>query len=129
MALPNLTTPYPGSGTATDYCNAVPQMPFDDSKEYSTQVIFFEDDASQAYKGTAEKHREIVLSYQNQSDTEKASFEAFWDARLGSYELFYFNNARTGETDTKVRFKDSKVKFTVSGSRTWNWTVTIKRVL
>ena len=119
MASPNLTTE----------CTAVPQMPFNDRKEYSTETIFFEDDSSQAYQSSLTKHREITLHYENQSDAEKASFEAFWDARLGSYGVFYWNNTRTVEFDIKVKFMDSKIDFVVASARTWNWTAKIKKVI
>ena len=119
MATPNLTTE----------CTAFPTPPYGDEQSYSTSVIFFEDDASQVYRSGTTKHREIRLSYENQSDSEKASFEAFFNARGGQYEVFYWNNIRTGETDIKVRFLEDKVEYKAASARTWNWIVTLKKVL
>jgi len=109
-------------------CIAVPQMPYDDTSDYSLHQVFFEDDASQSYKSTTSEHREIELVYTSQGDDEKASFKAFFSARMLDGLSFYVNLSRSAETLVKVRFKETKVKFTVTGPRTWAWTVVLKKV-
>jgi len=120
MASPNLTTE----------CTAVPQFPVKRKISYDVETTVFEDDASQARKVSDTKHqRPIKLVYAAQSDSEKASFEAFFDARKGRYEVFYWNDTRTGETDIKVRFVESAVEFSADGPRTWSWSVQLEKVL
>jgi hypothetical protein len=136
MALPNLTTLYPGSGTPTDYCNAIPQFPLVWNSGHDLDLTVFEDDATQARKISDVKHREVKLIYACQSDAEKASFEAFFDARFGlingvnglATPVFYFNDTRTGENNIMVRFRESKVSYSADGPRTWSWAVTIFQV-
>jgi hypothetical protein len=120
MATPNLTTG----------CTAVPQFPVKRRMSYDVVVITFEDDATIARKVSDTKHQNpIRLVYAAQSDSEKASFEAFFDARFGAYEFFYWNDTRTGENDIKVRFVESSVEFVADGPRTWSWVVNLQKVL
>lgn len=118
MASPNLTTE----------CTAVPSFPISHKASYGAQVIYFEDDVSVSFEDTATKHRSFVLVYECQSDSEKASFEAFFDARHGRRDTFYVNFSRTSETDIKVRFDQDEVEFRADGPRTWSWSVKLRMV-
>lgn len=118
MASPNLTTE----------CTAFPAFPVKRKARYSAEAIYFEDDVSVSYEDDTTKHREFTLVYENQSDSEQASFEAFFDARHGRRDTFYVNFARTSETDIKVRFDQDEVEFTTDNCKTWNWTVKLRKV-
>lgn len=119
MATPNLTT------EVTAYVD----FPIVEEKSYNTQAHIFEDDQSIGYQDETAKHVIYTLKYTNQSDAQKASFEAFFDARLGQYSTFYWNHPRTGEVDIKVRFLESKVNFSCDSPVTWSWSVKIRKVL
>jgi hypothetical protein len=125
VALPNLSTPYPGSGTATDYCDAKVQFPVRRAVKQPVELTVFEDYSTQARKITNVKGQSYELSYASQSDAERASFEAFHDARQGPYQTFYFNDVRYGVNDILVRFSDGDVKYSADGPRTWSWNVKI----
>lgn len=119
MASPNLTTE----------CTAIPQFPVKKKVRYDVELTTFEDEATQSRKVSDTKHVDpIKLVYAAQSDSMQASFEAFFDARKGGYEFFYWNNLRTGENDIKVKFLESAVEFTIDGPRTWAWIVNLLRV-
>ena len=69
----------------------------------------------------------FTVSYENQSDTEKSSFEAFFDARFAAADttkgVFYFIDVRQASAEFKVRFATSGVDFEWTGPRTWSWSV------
>ena len=119
MATPNLTTEV----------TAVPQFPLAVPTKFNLKQVFFEDDSSQSFLGATTKHRDFVLKYVNQSNSEKASFEAFHDARMADGAVFYWNNGRTGEVDIKVRFVEAEVDYEAATPVTWQWTVTLRKVI
>ncbi len=118
MATPNLTTEV----------TAVPQFPLENPVKYNLKQLFFEDDTSQSFLGPSTKHRDYVLKYANQRNSEKASFEAFHDARMADGAFFYWNNGRTGETDIKVRFVEAEVAYQADSPVTYSWSVTLRKV-
>lgn len=119
MSSPNLTTEV----------TAFPTWPVDVEVTFNVEVIRFEDDSTQAFKTSDTKSRRFKLKYENQSDSEKASFEAFHTARNGAYQTFFFDLGRTGETDIKVRFEDAKISYVSESPRTWSWTCALIMVL
>lgn len=118
MASPNLTTE----------CTAFPHLPMPRPTGYDRDLTAFEDDATQSVLISTTKHREFKLQYRNQSDAQKASFEAFHDARMLDGAFFYFNDIRTGEVDIKVKFREGKPTYNPESVRTWGWDATIFQV-
>jgi len=116
MATPNLTTEV----------TAFPSFPRKGTFGYSAERLWFEDDASVSYEDTPRKHRRWTLVYENQGDSDLASFVAFFDVCCGKLNTFYWNDFRTGENDIKVAFDQDEVEPQADGARTWSWTVKIR---
>ena len=116
---PNLTTEV----------TAFPSFPIDEEVTFNVEVTRFEDDSTQAFKTSTTKSRKFKLRYENQSDSEMASFRDFFDARFGAFDPFYWNNGRSGEVDIKVRFEDKAITYSTDGPRTYSWSATLIKVL
>jgi len=106
-------------------CIAFCDFPVVEGPEFQVSVVTFEDGTSQAFKVSDVKLRRFTLTYRNQSDAEKASFVAFYDARFGPFSKFYWTNIVPPEIDLVVRFADEKIKYSRASVRTWNWTCTL----
>lgn len=118
MASPNLSTE----------CTATVQLPLPGKSRYGAESIIFDDRSSVSYEDTTARERKFKLRYENQTDAQRASFEAFWDARRAKLGVFYWNHPRTGELDIKVRFDTEEVEFEVASATTWNWSVDLVEV-
>ena len=115
-------------------CTAVPAFPYTDTREYSVETIYYEDDASQAIVTSATEHREINNRYETQTDAQRASFISFVNTQMTTNwsvwkGVFFWNDPRTGEKDIKVRFKDWKFQYQCDGPTVWSWGAVLVRVL
>lgn len=93
MSAPNLATDL-GFG---------PEFPISTPGGYQSDYIRFKDGTTQSWYEIDDELRQWSLRYRV-NDTQFQALEAFYEARRGAYEQFYWNHPVSGESDIPVKF-------------------------
>ena len=84
-------------------------------REFGVSVIKFRDGSRQTHTYRATALRSWRLVWGTLDDTQYDSLLAFYDARTGEQDFWYWDNPATGETDIKSVFVGGTLRDTVIG--------------